>query len=392
MIYSLAGVAADVDTFRTLTQPHNVRKGQLMASGYERLLASLLACPNPVCTNRGILTRQTQGTLTALECGACGSLYPIGDGIPLLFHPSEEYVYRMFQSCVASAASLQAFQSRVGEADPYHQFAAVWLARVNDWLEDMAKIRAFFGVSQTPASISPTEEFKTEYAKLEVIEEYLKSAYGIYLNTTAGNREGFYATILSAGKSLPKDALVLDIGCGIGRTLLDYSLLCPQGLIIGFEYVYSTLKLAKQILTTQAAIPILTKTEMQSHAIQRLQGFGRKNIALIAGAAEHLPFQEGTFDCVLGNYIFSIIDDYQSAVHKAARLLKSGGILITTNGFSWEDLREPNRRHDPDILSSVLRESGLDIELDFDFANMNTANPRQMFIRNTRLILGRKRS
>jgi SAM-dependent methyltransferase len=166
--------------------------------------------------------------------------------------------------------------------------------------------------------------------------------------------------------------------------------LCPDGLIIGIDYAYGMLELSRQILTTAESIPLLAKVAFSRHDVWKIQGFDRHNIALVGGYAENLPFKNILFDCVLGNYIFSIVDDYKSAIHKAVELLKPGGIFITTNSFSWEDLREPERRHNPDDLKACLKNEGLHIELDFDFANINTANSRQFHIRNTRLILGKK--
>lgn len=351
----------------------------------------LLACSNPTCTLKATLLDQSIEELPVLECPACRTLYPITDGIPLLYHPPTEYVNRTYQSCLATAEYLHNFKLRVGDSDPYHRFADIWLTRMNKYVEDMRAVQQALGKSDGQQTVSPTDEFKAEYSKLEMKEEYLKSAYGIFLSPTAGNREGFYATILSAGKTLPRDALILDIGCGIGRTVLDYSLLCPDGQVVGFDYVYGTLQLAKQVLTTAKTTSVLIKVDFARHDVWELPGFQRPNITLVAGAAERLPFREDAFDCILGNYIFSIIDDYRAALRNAIKLLKPGGILITTNGFSWEDLREPERRHTPDDMKEVLESEGLDIELEFDFANLNTANPRYFHMRNTRLILGRRR-
>jgi SAM-dependent methyltransferase len=232
--------------------------------------------------------------------------------------------------------------------------------------------------------------FKAEYSTLEVIEEYLKSADGSYLRPPSGNREGFYAAVLSAGKTLPRDAIVLDVGCGVGRTVLDYSLRCLDGLVVGLDHVYSMLKLARQVVVGDQPVPLLCKTDMRQHEIRELLGFGRNTVALVAADAQRLPFADALFDCVLGNYIYSIIDDYPSALRETVRLVKPGGMLIVTNGYSWEELREPERRHNPDDLNAVLRGAGMQIELDLDFANLNTANPRLVYLRTPRLTLARK--
>lgn len=365
----------------------------------EALFGSILRCPNPACLEGVMLAPITEAQRNSLlQCERCGARFPIVDGMPLLVFPVENYIARMRQNFDAMVSGLETFQATVGTDDPYFDFANIWRDRAIGCRDDMLSASEALAGNQGKTdssrvespSPSATDTFKAEYSAFETIEEYLKSAYGIYLQPPGGNREGFYATVLSAGKALPRDATILDVGCGVGRTLLDFSQLCSDGLVIGLDFVYGMLKMTRSVVLENEPVPLLLKTDMRQHEIRTLQGFGRLNVALVAADAQRLPFADATFDCILGNYIYSIIDDYQAALREAVRLLKPGGMFILTNGYSWEDLREPERRHNPDDLSTTMHAADMRIELDFDFANVNNANPRLGYLRTTRLTLARK--
>lgn len=361
------------------------------------LLKELLICINPTCA-KGIapitLINFTESFL-GFRCSNCGFIYPIVDDIPLFCYPINSYIKQNITFCQANAERLQNLQLRLSRDDLYNEFVNIWLTRINEYNLEFTKIQSKLKNIEAQQTKSLTENFKIEYSKFETIEKYFKAAYGIYLNPMTGdqiigNRESFYSTVLSAGKALPKDALVLDVGCGVGRTLLDYSLLCPDGWIFGIDYIWSNLKLSKQILNTLEPVPFLSKVSLGHHDIWKIQGFGRKNITLVAGSADNLPFKEATFDCVIGNYIFSIIDSYKTVFRKAAKLVKPGGMLLITNGFSWEDIREPERRHNPDDFNTIAESEGLKVEVSFDFVNIDTSRPRHFHMQNTRLTQFRK--
>jgi hypothetical protein len=151
----------------------------------------------------------------------------------------------MSKGCAATVDKLVRLHAKVGASDPYSRLADVWRRRASGCLDDMLaggetlardQVESDSTVARHPVP-SATELFKAEYSTLEVIEEYLKSADGSYLRPPSGNREGFYAAVLSAGKTLLRDAIVLDVGCGIGRTVLDYSLRCLDGLVVGLDHV-----------------------------------------------------------------------------------------------------------------------------------------------------------
>lgn len=94
---------------------------------------------------------------------------------------------------------------------------------------------------------------------------------------------------------VPLGASVLDIGCGPGdllNTMPDYN---RTGLDISADY------------------------------IKLVQG---KGIEGVIGNAERLPFENGTFDCVVCADVLEHVLDLNAAVGESLRVLKSGGSLI----------------------------------------------------------------
>src|SRR5437867_3857755 len=53
---------------------------------------------------------------------------------------------------------------------------------------------------------------------------------------------------------------------------------------------------------------------------------GLGNIVTRQGVAEHLPFPDGSFDCVLSRYSAHHWRDFDAGLREAARVLKPGGL------------------------------------------------------------------
>ena len=105
--------------------------------------------------------------------------------------------------------------------------------------------------------------------------------------------------------SLPKNATILDIGCGLGDTTLMLNERFPNSTITGLDGDASLI---------EAAI----EEKKMLHA----------NLDFVCADALHLPFDDNSFDFVFCRYILHHIPDAMAALHEMKRVCKDGGIVF----------------------------------------------------------------
>ena len=54
------------------------------------------------------------------------------------------------------------------------------------------------------------------------------------------------------------------------------------------------------------------------------------NVKVLDGFVENLPFEDNTFDVVIGGHVVG--DDYDKEIAEITRVLKDGGIIVLCNG------------------------------------------------------------
>jgi SAM-dependent methyltransferase len=104
----------------------------------------------------------------------------------------------------------------------------------------------------------------------------------------------------------------LDVGCGTGAFLLPVARrLVPRGAtVIGLDLAEGTLGQARA----------------------RVQAEGLP-VECVLGDVEALPFDDGSFDLVLANYLLYHVPDLERAIAQLRRVLRPGGMLLAaTNG------------------------------------------------------------
>jgi len=99
---------------------------------------------------------------------------------------------------------------------------------------------------------------------------------------------------------LPKDALILDLGCGAGTYCRALNKLGYRN-IIGLDYSFAVLKKAQRKIN---------------------------NIPLINADVYNLPFKNQTFNHIICIGVFQALTNEKAALLEIKRVLKKGGILI----------------------------------------------------------------
>jgi ubiquinone/menaquinone biosynthesis C-methylase UbiE len=103
---------------------------------------------------------------------------------------------------------------------------------------------------------------------------------------------------------VPKDAVVLDVGCGGGRTLRRLAALAPEGRIVGLDYSASSVAVSRD---TNA------------------EGIANGRVQIQQGSVAALPFSDATFDIVTAVETHYYWPDLPANVREILRVLKPGG-------------------------------------------------------------------
>ena len=104
---------------------------------------------------------------------------------------------------------------------------------------------------------------------------------------------------------------VLDVGCGTG----------VMGLLFA--------EMGHQVTGVDLSEAMMEKAREKSYA-QNL------SIELMTGDAEHLPFEDGSFDVVINRHLVWTLPHPEIALEEWHRVLKKGGVVLIIEGI-WKD-------------------------------------------------------
>jgi ubiquinone/menaquinone biosynthesis C-methylase UbiE/predicted DsbA family dithiol-disulfide isomerase len=127
----------------------------------------------------------------------------------------------------------------------------------------------------------------------------------------AGVGHPFAANVIQPGDR------VLDIGSGSGTDVLVAALKTgPEGRVTGLDFTDGMIAKARANIAKAKA----------------------KNVKIVEGNAERIPFEEGSFDVVTTNGVLNLVPDKKQAMREIYRVLRSGGRLQLADIVVQEDV------------------------------------------------------
>ena len=161
---------------------------------------------------------------------------------------------------------------------------------VKENVEDMVK--------KTPKNLSPKEVRESEVYILNEIDSFV-----VYVYPEVMEKACPYISEWDQDRLLSmvdfKDKVVLDIGSGTGR------LAFPA---------------ATQAKWVYASEPV---DRLREFMREKIQDLGIKNMSVVDGTVELIPFADNTFDIVMSAHVVG--DDYDKEYEEMKRVVKSGG-------------------------------------------------------------------
>lgn len=104
---------------------------------------------------------------------------------------------------------------------------------------------------------------------------------------------------------------VLDVGCGLGRHLLELS--GTPGEYYGIDWAREELRKAAYW-----------------HHLMKMEGKARGTVTFLQGDVTRMPFADGHFDRVLCTEVLEHVDDDRAVLAELVRVLRPGGVLAVS--------------------------------------------------------------
>lgn len=247
-----------------------------------------------------------------LQCSACGTRYPVIDGIACVF--------------IDTAAWLRREERAVLGRDDLDPALAGWLCEAWSETEDPNWRRQLLAVY---GRAFPGD---TPRGAADVAVESLVASSGARLAAAE-------ARLVEA---LPAGGLVLDAGCGVGRGTVSGA---AQGLrMVGFDSDFTALRMLARLLRTGATdIPVWESGGMDfsSRRVVVDDALLREQVALVAGDVLAPPFAGRRFDGVASMNLIDNVSEPVVALRQLHGLTRPGGRLLLATPFAWSERVTP---------------------------------------------------
>lgn len=170
--------------------------------------------------------------------------------------------------------------------------------------------------------------------------------YERFVSGGAALSEGLYATLVMLAATYNTIELnkIVILGCGPGRSVLDFSRLYPSCIIEGLDYSLQSLILANQILCGNNPVKLLRRNVYSSDYSEVLSvpGMNRKNVCL--GLIDLSKNSIPRSDMIICSNVLNLLPDHKFAINQIYKSLNPGGLVIFADLLGWRLDREKERK------------------------------------------------
>lgn len=179
---------------------------------------------------------------------------------------------------------------------------------------------------------------------LDWIEVYRLANYHFskYMSNSTSYSEGLFSTLLALSnmyihnKNIKKIGI---IGCGPGRSVLDFSYAYPNATIYGLDYSIVSLILARDIVSSNDKNIEIVKRDYDNNnnekiIINKMSGFNRKNCKWGMFDLSKSELSE-KFDIVVCSNVINLMPNHKESIDKIYSMIKPNGYLIYADLIGW---------------------------------------------------------
>jgi ubiquinone/menaquinone biosynthesis C-methylase UbiE len=233
-------------------------------------------------------------------------------------------------------------------------------------------------IDQTIPIFAPRTEEERQKDKYDKDFEFVDRYTGLFAFANVllahGGGEGLYRTIncaLLSNLDRGTENAVLDIGCGVGRTLYDCTDLFrdPDTILVGMDFAYNMCRRAKQILISGEEISLadsLSSSGFEPSNLILRQTKKANNVFVAQGSVTNLPFKDESFDCVVNTYLIDRVDEPRLAIAEMIRVLRPGGLFVLSDPLNFEKGDPQKSMPTATTVVEVITSYGVEIFEHFD--------------------------
>ncbi len=242
----------------------------------------------------------------------------------------EDRTYQLLVSQKASALhELNNIDSNWGHSEIIRSYLIELISKVDEMLVD-------FSLQGKAEEIT----YDRKRDKYTCWAEVLRLALFQYERFAVGGfslTEGLYASLLMSAAiwqgSQPQKITIL--GCGPGRSALDFSRLYPESEIIGLDYSLLSLLLAEKIVCGKDDVPLLRRDVLSPDysEVIYVPGMNRKNVyfGVIDLGKDKIPMS----DMIVCSNVINLLPDHRGAIARIYDSLREGGLVVFADLLGW---------------------------------------------------------
>lgn len=307
------------------------------------LILNDLVCPdrkeNAVCHGALVLEEQPVPVLFSpddetdiiegvLRCQKCGEIYPILGGLPILVAQPWFYLRRNYNTVLSLTAEAGLLISK-------SMLALLQMREAN--VGDSGK-----GDDKYDALTTLNCYLSQHY---DDIWDVLPTGHPLRLIVRDHYRQDFYTLAFELlAPYLAPTQRVLDIGCGVGRSVYELGGHC--GWVYGIEYSFGSAFFARRILchAPNRLDSYWLKLDGDLRIRRPLPDRQRDNVELIVASGDNLPLLDTDFDVVNSYNVIDRVPDPEKLLAEQERVLKPGGVFSQADPYTWETSYSPRNR------------------------------------------------
>lgn len=216
--------------------------------------------------------------------------------------------------------------------------------------EARALLRNFATDIGSPDTALATKAHERKIEKYSTWIEVMRLAafqYGRYCGNHFTLTEGLYSTLLALSAQYCQDLsgkTIAVLGCGPGRTILDFALAYPNSSVIGMDYSLLALVVAKHIIGMSGnglMVPIRSTASEDYSEFVTIPCFSLNNTRLcLCDLSEKQAIRA---DVIVCSNTINLLPDHEQAVNDISDMLVPGGVILFADLTGWRLDRDPRQ-------------------------------------------------